>query len=81
MFRRLAALVLFGLAGAGGAFAQVFPTCAIDNNFAGAFNGSPGGYTVTVSPNAVGTLRQNCTAPINSYNWSPGNIQTPEILG
>ena len=79
MFRRLAALLVIGMAMAGGAFAQTM-VCSIDNNFTGVFETVPGDYTVVVGPNANATLRSNCTPDVNSYNWNPGNIQTSQIL-
>ena len=78
MFMRLAALFIVGTTMAGGAFGQAL-VCTIENNFTGVFEGFPGDYTVTAAPNANATLRANCTADVNSYNWNPGNLQTSQI--
>ena len=78
MFKQLAALLVSGMVMAGGAFAQPM-VCQIDNNFTGVFVGQPGNYTVTVTPGATATLSANCSASVNSYDWSPGNAQTPTI--
>ncbi|MEO8133966.1 MAG: autotransporter domain-containing protein [Betaproteobacteria bacterium] len=79
MFRRLVAVVVLTMIGAAVALAQSPPTCVIENDFTGAIQGFSGNYTVYVSPAATGTLNANCTSPINSYNWSPGNAQAQQI--
>lgn len=79
MFKRLAALLISGMAMAGGALAQPAMVCQIDSNFTGVFDGEPGNYTLIVIPGASATLRANCSASVNSYNWDPGRIQTSSI--
>ena len=80
MYKRLAALLLCGIALAGDASAQaVAKVCQIDSDFTGVFDGEQGNYTLIVNPGASATLRANCTSSVNSYNWSPGNIQTSSI--
>ena len=79
MFRRLAAIFVLGMVMAGGAAAQYTPTCTIENDYNGTFQGPGGSYTITVSPGATLSLRPNCQAPINIFNWTPGNLPGPQI--
>lgn len=79
MFRRLAAGIAIGMSMVCGAWAQTTQVCQIDNNFTGVVDGTPGNYYVIASPGANATLSANCSTDINSYNWSPGNIQTAQI--
>ena len=78
MFKRLIALLVVALGFLGSAHAQF--SCGIENDFGGTFTGVAGDYTVNVSPGQNGTLRAApCDTAVNSYNWSPGNLQTQSI--
>ena len=79
MFKQLAAVFFFGFALVGGASAQVEKVCRIESNFTGVFDSEQGNYGLVVIPGASATLRANCTSSVNSYSWSPGNIQTSSI--
>ena len=84
MFKRLLAglVVLLGL-GTGSVHAQIAAPldvdCDIAHNFNGPFQSQPGNYSVNVQPGQQGTLMAvNCNSA-NSWNWTPGNIQTQSI--